>query len=311
MKRYIKYCLYTIGLFLIGIVFLSYTNIGNLTVKDNPKYQFLTIGNEKIRVSQKGSGSDILLIHGTPGSIEDWNEIIDTLAQNYRVTAFDRLGHGYSSSNQYTYHLKENAILVENLLKQLNLKSPLIVGHSYGGSIAAFMAVNSKLIDIEYVIIDSPLYAYQPSKLYQLVATPIIGKGIALFSSFTIANNHIKESVSSLLKSLDQNLITKLVKERQLIWSQPKVIYSKSKESVNYPEDLNSISKKYKTINSKITLITSKDSIGTFKKDCKKFNNEVLNSELIILENTGHHIPLEKPFSVIKIIRERMIKNNK
>ena len=111
MKRYIKYCLYTIGLFLIGIVFLSYTNIGNLTVKDNPKYQFLTIGNEKIRVSQKGSGSDILLIHGTPGSIEDWNEIIDTLAQNYRVTAFDRLGHGYSSSNQYTYHLKENAMI--------------------------------------------------------------------------------------------------------------------------------------------------------------------------------------------------------
>ena len=128
---------------------------------------------KKLESHKKAVESDILLIHGTLlGRLKTGMKFIDTLAQNYRVTAFDRLGHGYSSSNEYTYHLKENAILVENLVKQLNLKSPLIVGHSYGGSIAAFMAVNSKLIDIEYVIIDSPLYAYQPSKLYQLVASP-------------------------------------------------------------------------------------------------------------------------------------------
>ena len=306
MNRILKYCLSTTGLFLIVIVLLGYTNLGNLQTNESLKNYLITIGDEKIRVLQKGSGKDILLIHGTPGSIEDWYEIIDTLSQNYRVTAFDRLGHGFSSSNQYSYHLKENATLVENLIKQLNLKSPLIVGHSYGGSIAAFMAVNSELKNIEYIIIDSPLYNYQASKLYKLVATPIFGKGIALFSSFTTANKQIKEAVSSLLKSLDEETIHKFVKERQLIWSQPKVIYSKSKESVNYLDDLNSISKKYKTIKSKIILITSKNSIGTFKKDCEKFNSEVPNSELILLDNTGHYIPLEKPLAVINVIRERM-----
>jgi len=305
-KKIIKYSFTSIGVILLIATLLDYTNLGNLPTTEYKKTQYLTIGEERIRCFQKGTGKDVLLIHGTPGSIEDWNGIIDSLSKNYRVTAFDRLGHGFSSSNQYTYHLKDNATLVEDLIKELKLKSPLIVGHSYGGSIAAFMAVNSKLKDLEYMIIDSPLYEHQPSWLYRLVAMPVFGKGIALVSSFTIANHQIKKGVSSLFKSLEKEVIDDFVKERQVIWSQPKVIYSKAKESVNYSDDLNSISKKYKTINSKITIITGKDAKSTFRNDCEKFNSEVANSELIILENTGHYIQLEKPLTIIKIIRKRM-----
>ena len=307
IKRLIKYCCSVLGVLLFITALLGYTNLGNLPTNDTQENRFLTIGNEKIRFSQKGQGKDILLIHGTPGSIEDWNEIMDSLSIDYRVTAFDRLGHGFSSSNQYNYHLKDNANTVENLIIHLNLKSPLIVGHSYGGSIAAYMAVNSELKNREYILIDSPLYNYQPSNMYKLVATPFLGKGMALLASYTIADDQIKAGVSSLFKSLEKETINDLVKERQLIWSQPKVIYSKSKESMNYLTDLNSISKKYKNITSKITLITAKDSINTFKNECLKFNKEVSHSELIILDTTGHYIQLEKSSTVIKIIKERML----
>lgn len=306
INKIIKYCLLTIGIFLLIITLLGYTNLGNLSENENQENCFLKIGKEKIRISQKGSGKDILLIHGTPGSIEDWNEIMDSLSKNYRVTAFDRLGHGFSSLNEYNYNLEDNAIFIENLIERLDLKSPLVVGHSYGGSIAAFMAVNSKLNSIEYIIIDSPLYNYKSSKLYKLISTPVFGRGISLISSFTISENHIEDGVSSLFKSLKEERIEKLVKERQIIWSQPKVIYSKAKESVNYQNDLNSICKKYKNIKSQITLITGRDSIATFRNDAEKFNRVVSNSSLIILDNTGHYIQLEKTQDVIKIIKTKM-----
>ena len=306
MKKIAKYCISIIGIILLIIVLLGYTNLGNLSVNENQENHFLEIGKEKIRYSQKGNGKDILLIHGTPGSLEDWNTIVDSLSQNYRVTTFDRLGHGFSSSNQYTYHLKDNAILVEDLIKKLNLKSPLIVGHSYGGSISAYLAVNSDLKNIEYIIIDSPLYKYQPSKTYKLISTSFLGKGIALFSSYTVANSSIKKGVSSQFKSPEKLKINELIKERQIIWSQPKVIYSKSKESVNYQDDLNLISNKYRNIDSKVTIITGKDSINTFRNDCEKLHKEIPNSELIIIEKTGHYIQLEKPLNVIEIIKKRM-----
>ena len=301
IKKIMKYFFATMGVILFIIILLGYTNLGNLPISEDYENHFITIGNEKIRFSQKGNGKDILLIHGTPGSIEDWKKIIDTLSKKYRVTAFDRLGHGFSSSNKYSYNLEDNAMLVENLIKELQIKAPLVIGHSYGGSIASYMAVNSELPNIEYIIIDSPLYKYQPRKLYKLVSTPILGKGIALFSSYT-AKNKIKESVSSLFKSLEKEKVKKLAEERQIIWSQPKVIYSKAKESVNYLNDLKSISNRYKDIDSKITLITGKDSMNTFRNDCERFHKEVKNTELVILENTGHYITLEKTEEVINII---------
>ena len=303
IKKIAKYAFYTVGIFMLIMVLLGHTDLGNLPKNYKSKNQFITVGNEKVRVIQKGYGKDILLVHGTPGSIEDWNEIIDNLSENYRVTAFDRLGHGFSSANKYTYHLEDNANFIENLIEKLNIKSLLVIGHSYGGSIAAFMAVNSTYEGIKYIIIDSPLYKCCPSnKLYKLTSTPIFGKGISLLSSYTIAKKYIKIRFSSLFKSLKKEKIDELLKERQLIWSQPKVIYSNSKEYMNYLDNLNSISEKYKNITSHITLVTVKDSINTFRNDAERFKEEVPHCNLITLEGTGHFIQLEKPQDIIRII---------
>ena len=284
------------------IFVFSYSGIANYKTDTDERTKFLNVGNEKIRYIQKGKGKDILLIHGTPGSLNDWDTIIDTLAEKHRVTAFDRLGHGYSSAIDYTYHIQDNATFVEKLILKLNLKSPLVVGHSYGGSTVACLAVNSKLKDVNYIIIDSPLYSYLADFKFKLVAIPILGKVISFISSFTIAKKEIKEGVSELFYSLKKQKIEELVQERQNIWKQPKVIYSKSKESVNYQKDLESMSNNYKNINSKITIITSKELLGTYKDDCEKFHSEVKNSKLIVLDETGHYIQLEKPKEVINII---------
>ncbi len=298
-------------LILIIIILLLLINFSGLEKKANikslPNARFIKINNEKIRFLQKGTGKDILLIHGTPGSIEDWDTITADLSTKYRVTAFDRLGHGYSSANNYSYHIKDNATAIKELVHQLNLQSPLVVGHSYGGSIIAHMATKEILKNVNYIIIDSPLYEYKADLKYKLVSIPFIGRALAIISSITVAKNEIKKGVSELFFSSDKNFVSKAVAERQKIWAQPKVIYSKAKESVNYHRDLQAIAKNYKDINSKITLISSTEKLGTFKNDCEKFHQEVKKSELFILKETGHYIQLEKPHEIVSIIENNMI----
>ena len=303
--KYIKSLFIGLAVLLLTIICLGYSNIGELD--ENSKHQFLTIGKEKIRYYQQGKGKDILLIHGTPGSIEDWKFIMDSLSQNYRVTAFDRLGHGFSSVNHYNYNIKDNTVLVEKLMNELNITSPLIVGHSYGGSISAYLAVNSNIKNAQYIIIDSPLYNYQPNPLYQVIASPILGKGLATVSSLTISKKFIQKSLASMLEHLPEAQSNKIIEERQTIWNQPKVIYSKSKESSNYGEDLDLISKRYSTIDTSITLITGKDANTTFREDCERFHNEVKNTKLILLDNVKHYITVEKPNAVITVVEDMML----
>ncbi|WP_146194234.1 alpha/beta fold hydrolase [Brumimicrobium oceani] len=268
-------------------------------------HQFINIGYEEIRFLQKGEGKDILLIHGTPGSIEDWNEIFDSLAKSFRVTAFDRLGHGFSSKRDYSYDLASNADLAEKLILQLNLNSPLIVGHSYGGSVATYMAVHADTKDREYLIIDSPFYEIKPSGINKLISTPILGKGIAFLSSFTIAKSQIKKGVLPMFKSTEGEKLNNYIQERQKLWSQSKVIYSNSKEITNLQDDLKNLSDNYKNTNSIMTLITVEDTLNTFRKGTEKLHGELKNSELIIIPKTGHYIQLEQPEEIIRIIRER------
>lgn len=289
---------------LIGII-LGQTNLGNFDQNEIDENNYITIGAEKIRYLQKGEGKDILFIHGTPGSIEDWLEVMDSLAQNFRVTAFDRLGHGFSTSNEYNYHLKDNAALTEQLIDKLDLKSPLIVGHSYGGSVATYMAVHSELKDLEYVIIDSPFYELEPSLINQVVSAPFLGKGLAFLSTYTLAKSQIKNGVTPMFKSTEGEKLENYIKERQEIWSQPKVIYSNSKEIKNLQGDLVSMSTHYKNTNAKMTLITEEDTVDTFREGTEKLHSELKNSELIIISNTGHYIQLEQASKIIKIIGEK------
>jgi pimeloyl-ACP methyl ester carboxylesterase len=140
-------------LFIIGK-----TPIENQTKPKSLKGNFLSINGERIRYFQNGNGKDILMIHGTPGSLEDCDSLVDSLAKDYRVTVFDRLGHGYSSSKHYNYHLRENVDLVNIIIDSLHLKNPLLVGHSYGGSTLVHYAVhhaNEK--KLQMIIIDPPL----------------------------------------------------------------------------------------------------------------------------------------------------------
>jgi 2-hydroxy-6-oxonona-2,4-dienedioate hydrolase len=50
----------------------------------------------RTRVLQAGAGPDLVLLHGTGGHLEAYARDIAELAQDFRVTAYDMVGHGWS-----------------------------------------------------------------------------------------------------------------------------------------------------------------------------------------------------------------------
>jgi len=304
MKK-LKFIGYTLLVILLSFYVLGALNIGNVTKPKTFKGSFISIDGERIRYFQKGSGKDILLIHGTPGSIEDWNYLIDSLAIDHRVTAFDREGQGFSSANIYQYHIKENAVLIKRLIDTLALKSPLLIGHSYGGSSLANFATQSKDTLIKYVFIDPPLYYYHTRFTSKLMATPLIGKGICTLAKYTIAEKQITEKLNDIFENQTENQLKELIKERSSIWLQTNVLYANSKELANYQDDLNSVKELYKSIHSPVTIITCEDANKSYKNDCIKFHEEVKNSKLFIIKNSGHYIQIDQSQKVLEIVRLR------
>jgi pimeloyl-ACP methyl ester carboxylesterase len=106
---------------------------------------FVTIGGAKLHYKISGSGPDIVLIHGASGNLREWEfGLRKALEDRFRVTAFDRPGHGYSDAIAGGDHLATQAAHLRAACAALGIRTPVLLGHSYGGSVALAWAVQEK-----------------------------------------------------------------------------------------------------------------------------------------------------------------------
>lgn len=91
-----------------------------------------------------GSGPKTLLfVHGTAGDHDAFRPQLEKLASAARVVAVDLRGHGRSScSGKLT--IESFATDIEGLIRELDLKEVVIVGHSIGGLVALEVARRSQ-----------------------------------------------------------------------------------------------------------------------------------------------------------------------
>lgn len=85
---------------------------------------------------QYGEGKDIILLHGWGQNIQMMSPLGAPLSQKYRVTILDFPGFGESEEPKDAWSIYDYALLVEFMIQQLNIKKPIIMGHSFGGRVA-------------------------------------------------------------------------------------------------------------------------------------------------------------------------------
>ncbi len=311
MKKTVKYFLFfllSLLLIFIGIGILNSSKIkkGALNFTNDWQGKIININGENIRYIQEGKGKDVLLIHGTPGSIEDWNPLINKLKNNYRVTVFDRLGNGFSTANNYKYTLSENTNFVTTFINKLNLSDVVIVGHSYGGSIATKLATQKNDKIKSFVVIASPLYQFNNSFDHKLLASPLIGKGIAILIAKFAAKPMIE---TGLKKAFGEEISSGFLKTRIQLWSQSKVLYTTSNERKNYEDDLLESSKNYKNITKKITFFVGLKDNKNIIEDFNQTKKDIKQAQNISFNDVSHYIQFEKTNEILTIVEEHLNQN--
>lgn len=89
-----------------------------------------------INYIQYGEGKDIILLHGWGQNIEMMQPLGDPLSRKYRITIIDFPGFGNSEEPKSAWTMYDYALLIEELVKKLKIKKPIIMGHSFGGRVA-------------------------------------------------------------------------------------------------------------------------------------------------------------------------------
>lgn len=141
---------------------------------------FTTVNGVRIHYQEAGDekAPPILLIHGFISSTLVWSEVFLPLAHaGFRVIAPDLPGYGYSEKpRDAEYTIESQARAVVGLMDRLEIGKATLVGASYGGAIAAAIALDhpervSRLVLVGAVASDAP----KKKLLLQIAQLPLVG----------------------------------------------------------------------------------------------------------------------------------------
>ncbi|PIC64263.1 2-succinyl-6-hydroxy-2,4-cyclohexadiene-1-carboxylate synthase [Sporosarcina sp. P13] len=94
----------------------------------------------KTYVERHGDGQSptILLLHGFTGSTSTWQEVIKILSATYQVVVVDLIGHGRTEApiDPARYRMDEQIEDLHQLLEELQIVRPIVLGYSMGGRVA-------------------------------------------------------------------------------------------------------------------------------------------------------------------------------
>ncbi len=286
-----------------GLTALGWAQRPNVRIPPGWAGRHLVVDGTPIRYAQSGAGPDVLLVHGSPGSIEDWEPLFDRLARRFRVTAFDRPGHGFSGGAERPHTPAENASVALGLIRGLGLRDVVFVGHSYGGSTALALALRDPGEVRSYIVVGSRTYGpVAVSALYRVLAVPFFGRGLAAALAPWIGPGRMEAGVRESFGPNAGAMPADFVVRRAPIWMSPTVSAALSEERTTLPAALEAMSPHYREIR-KPVLVVCGEQDGNHP-DAVRLAREIPGAHLASLPQTGHYVQYARPDELIGVIEQ-------
>lgn len=103
----------------------------------------------------------MVLLHGWGQNIEMMKPIGDAFL-NEDVIIVDLPGYGKSEEPPYPYSVEDYVMIIKELLDNIDVKNPILIGHSFGGKISLLYA---SMFDVKKLILLASPYKKEIKKL--------------------------------------------------------------------------------------------------------------------------------------------------
>lgn len=153
-------------------------------------------------------GVDVVLLHGWGQNISMMKSLGDGI-RNANIYIFDLPGFGDSTEPKTAWTLDDYVEFLHKLFNKLNIKKPVLIGHSFGGELSLLYA---SLYEVEKVVVlDSP---YRPikkrltlkQKMFKLAKKiPVLNKLEGFFKKHTGSKEY--RSASNIMRQVLVNSV--------------------------------------------------------------------------------------------------------
>jgi len=111
------------------------------SAEQSPTTGYADVNGQSIYYEQHGSGDPVVVLHGAYMSTESMRPLIDRLAEDRQVIAFDFQGHGRTADIDRPLTYEGMADDAAALMQALNVARADVFGYSMGGGVAYQLAI--------------------------------------------------------------------------------------------------------------------------------------------------------------------------
>ena len=272
-----------------------------------PAGNFINVDNTRVHYVERGHGTPLVLLHGNTLRLEDFvaSGLVQRLARNYRVLAFDRPGFGYSERpRSRLWTAAAQASLLRQAFLQLGVERPIVLGHSWGTLVALELALMSS-IGVRRLVLISGYYFATPrldAVLAAPVAVPVLGDVMRYTVSALSARLLLGRTVKAMFapQPVPVNFMSTLNREMLL---RPVQIRANSEDAAYLMPSASVLQRRYRAIRSPAAILAgAADKVVDPERHARRLHAELENSQLQVLPGVGHMLHHADPATVLHAI---------
>ena len=262
--------------------------------RGNPaRGQFIEIDGVRLHYVERGTGSPVVLIHGNAVSLEDFEAsgLLDRLAVNHRVIAFDRPGFGHSHRpRDRMWTPTAQAKLLSEALQRLGVGQTTLLGHSMGAMVAVALALDHPEHVSRLVLLSG--YYYPSMRIDALmmtpVALPVLGDAMRHTVTAVLSRTSLKGAVKRMFAPDDipENFFDVMSREMML---RPVQLRANAEDATFMIPEAAASAKRYGELRMPLAIFSGEDDAVVDPQDHSvRLHRDVQQSELFVVPRSGH-----------------------
>ena len=260
----------------------------------------VAVGDVGLRIEQRGAGPDVVLLHGSPGALEDWDVVAEALSRSYRVTRMDRPGQGWSDAGDRA-DFEYNAEVVLRMMRSRGLHDVIVVGHSFGGSVALALA-EKKPPEVKGVVVVATrgIANDAPTAGMRLLAVPWLGVGLARLTAARVGPGMIRTGLSAKWHPNEAEIPAGYIDARVALWIEPKIFVTTARERLLARERAELVAH-YGDIRKPVVILMGTDDHPNAEQ-ARAMAKAIVGARLVMIPGVGHFVQNVRPALVVQAI---------
>ena len=275
-----------------------------------PVGKFISVGDFRLHYIDAGPKDSaelpLIMIHGASGNVQDLSlNLLPALAENRRVLIFDRPGFGYSERpGGDWFNPAQQAAAIHQAATQLGVERAVVLGHSYGGTVALRFGLDFPAMTAKIISLAGPSHHWDGSTslFYKIGKKPVIGPLFAWNVYYPAGRLLIEKVAPEVFKpnEMPENYIQNSAAPLAL---RPRTFLSNANDVGRLNNFLLEQETRYSELTMPVLLIWgTEDTVVGFHHHVPQLRKQLPDMHILTMEGVGHmphHIAPEKVIEAV------------